>query len=521
MKLNALTTAWVKHLILILSAVFAVACGNGESTKQTGSGDAQKKNSPTQSHVNTPVQTQPEEPQIEEEILKISPQETLRTLLSTQQIEPMVDSDFRKHSEAKIRLGQMLFFDRILSGNRTTSCATCHIADRGTVDGFALPIDPASRGLVRRLVRPATADFVPRNTIGISNIGHKSFKAMFHDSRVAVDPNSPSGFSTPAGGETPMGLDSVVAAQSLFPLLAENEMLGAPGENDLSSLESSSAIWHRILDRVLSYREYRKLFYQAYPLQDPGSYGIEHLANALAAYEETAFRSDKSRFDSFLKGNDRALSPLQLEGALVFYSNKRCSGCHAGVLQTNHAHFAIGIPQFGPGKGDGINGLEDFGRGRVTGLAADMYKFRVPSLRNVALSAPYGHSGAYTKIESYIKHYRNPAEGLSTWDPSQVQLQSKKFPRDFFEAWRNPQIRQNLVDANQIPGIPLTDAEVKALAAFLTALNDDRFATVSMRPMHVPSGKRDFLGFLSNLNNTLNEQIRINLPIDLDIKFFD
>ena len=508
-----------KHLVLILPTVFIVACGNGESTKQTGSGDAQK-NSPVQSVVNTPVQSKPDVEDIDE-VFPLSPQETLRSLLSAQNIKPIANADFRKHSEAKVRLGQMLFFDRILSGNKTTSCATCHVADRGTSDSFALPIDPASRGFIRRLVKPSTADFVPRNTIGLSNIGHKTFKAMFHDSRVEVDVNDPSGFSTPAGPDTPHGLDSVVAAQSLFPLLSENEMLGAPGENDLSSLESSKAIWSRILRRVLSYREYRHMFHQAYPMLNPANYGIEHLANAIAAYEETAFRSDKSRFDSFLKGNDRAMSPLQLKGALVFYTNNRCSGCHAGVLQTNNAHFAIGIPQFGPGKGHGIDGLEDFGRGAITGKTEDMYKFRVPSLRNVALSAPYGHTGAYTKIESYIKHYRNPAEGLNAWDPMQVQLQTKKLPRGFFEAWKNPEIRQNLIDANQIPGIPLSDADVQALVAFMSALNDDSFARGPSRPVRVPSGKRDFIGFLSNLNISLHDQIRFNLPLDLDIKFFD
>jgi cytochrome c peroxidase len=517
LKLNQIVSKYVAFTFL---ATFAVACGNKEETKHSGSGDAQK-NSPVQSEIESPVQTKPDVKPNPEIPQPLSPQENLRSLLAAQNIKPIENADFRQHSEAKVRLGQVLFFDRILSGNRTVSCATCHIANRGSVDHFALPIDPASRGLVRRLNRPSTANFVPRNTIGLSNIGHKSFKAMFHDSRVALDPAAPSGFSTPAGAETPLGLDSVVAAQALFPLLSDVEMLGAPGENDLADLTSPTEIWSGILDRVLSYREYRNLFFQAYPLQDPSAFGIEHLANAIAAFEETAFRSDKSRFDSFLNGNNQSLNPLQLKGATLFYANNRCSGCHSGVLQTNNAHFAIGIPQFGPGKGHGIEGLEDFGRGAVTGKAEDMYKFRVPSLRNVALSAPYGHTGAYTKIESYIKHYRDPVAGLNNWDPTQVQIQPKRFPRDFFEAWQNPVARQNLIKANQIPGIPMTDDEVVALSAFMGALTDDSFDIERLRPTHVPSGKRDFLGFLSELNQTLNEQIRMNLPLDLDISFFD
>jgi len=508
----------IGKLFLLLVVTSVSACGSGKQHKHSGSGDAQK-NTPVQAVTQTPVQTKPIEEQIER---PLSPQVILRSLLAEQNIKPIADEEFRNHSEAKVRLGQMLFFDRILSGNKTTSCATCHIANLGTSDGVALHIDPASHGLVRRLNNPVASDFVPRNTIGLSNIGHKSFNAMFHDSRVEVDASAPSGFATPAGNETPTGLDSVVAAQALFPLLAENEMLGAPGENDLSSLPTASAIWSRILERVLSYREYRKLFYLAYPSEDPSSYGIEHLANAIAAFEETAFRADKSRFDSFLKGNDQAMSPIQLEGAILFYDKRRCSGCHSGVLQTNNAHFAIGIPQFGPGKGHGIGGLEDFGRGAITGLAEDMYKFRVPSLRNVALSAPYGHTGAYTEIETYIKHYRDPVAGLKNWDPTQLQLHTNKVPGGLLDAWRNPAILQNLIDANQVVGIAMTDAEVKAISAFMDALNDNRFAYgISQRPAQVPSGRREFLGFLSNLRQALNEQIRDYLPFDLDIKLFD
>lgn len=477
------------------------ACGTSNKFKEaSGSGDAQKSSSISQKELAKPVDDRPAVSQrpLDDQLLNSGGDAlALRQLLAAQKVSPLTDDQFRRHSPAKVKLGQLLFFDRILSGNMTTSCSSCHLFNRGSSDNLAMTIDAATRGVVRRLLNPKTTDFIPRNTIAISNLGHKSFVAMFHDSRVAVDGGHRSGFSTPAGDRTPPGLDSVVAAQALFPLLSDKEMLGEAGENELAGLKSSTAIWNGLLRRVMSYREYRELFYDAYPLAR--SYGIQHLANAIAAFEETVFRSDRSQFDAFLRGNDQAMSPSQLQGAILFYGNNKCSGCHAGALQTSNRHFAIAIPQFGPGKGHGINGLEDFGRGGVTGKPEDMYKFRVPSLRNIVLSAPYGHNGAFTKLGSYIRHYRNPVASMTNWNPAQVIVPTRKYPPNFFAAWLNPEIRANLTRANQIPGIAISDYDLQALKSFMTALTDDRFNNRSVRPIRVPSGRRDYLGLVPNL----------------------
>lgn len=520
----------------LVACVVLSSCGTADQFKgESGSGDVKKssaaapgKNTVAQKDLNTPDENRPAvgRPSVSQRPLDDYPASsvgdalTLRQLLAAQNVGPLTDDQFRKHSPAKVKLGQLLFFDRILSGNKTTSCASCHLFDRGSSDNFAMNIDAATRGMVRRSLNPKSTDFVPRNTTAISNIGHKSFTAMFHDSRVAVDGQHPSGFSTPAGDLTPHGLDSVVAAQALFPLLTDIEMLGEAGENELAGLESPTAIWNGLLRRVMAYPEYRSLFYDAYPLER--SYGIQHLANAIAAFEETVFRADHSQFDAFLRGSDRSMSPMQLQGAILFYGKSQCSNCHAGALQASNQHFAIAIPQFGPGKGHGINGLEDFGRGGITGRAEDMYKFRVPSLRNIVLSAPYGHNGAFTQLDTYIRHYRNPVASMTNWNPAQVRLPTAKFPTDFFTAALNPAIRANLAQANQIPGIPIDDQELQALKSFMTALTDDRFNSRSVRPLRVPSGKRDFLGLVPNFDFPLNRQsIFTMIPADLNMGFFD
>ncbi len=112
-------------------------------------------------------------------------------------------------------------------------------------------------------------------------------------------------------------------------------------------------------------------------------------------------------------------------GMRIFYGKAGCSGCHAGVFQTDHQFHAIAMPQIGPGKGDGDDGREDFGRERVTGSEAERYRFRTPSLRNIALTAPYGHAGAYNSLAAVVRHHLDPAGSLYAYDPGQRVLPSR------------------------------------------------------------------------------------------------
>ena len=179
----------------------------------------------------------------------------------------------------------------------------------------------------------------------------------------------------------------------------------------------------------------------------------------------------------------------------VFYGKAGCGDCHRGAFQTDHEFHAIAMPQIGPGKGDNsgshTDGHDDFGRERVTGDSMDRFKFRTPSLRNVALSAPYGHSGAYDSLEAVLRHHLEPINSLHTYQPEQATLP----PRADLDAldfivMENEERRQAIADSNELTSLtPLKEKEIQALLAFLHSLTDR--AALDMRsivPAAVPSG---------------------------------
>jgi cytochrome c peroxidase len=96
----------------------------------------------------------------------------------------------------------------------------------------------------------------------------------------------------------------------------------------------------------------------------------------------------------FIAGDDSALSGDAKLGALLFYGEAGCGGCHSGNFFTDEAFHVVSMPQVGRGKGNnGVNGNDDFGRFRESGVEADRYAFRTPSLINTAVTGPWGHAG--------------------------------------------------------------------------------------------------------------------------------
>jgi len=148
------------------------------------------------------------------------------------------------------------------------------------------------------------------------------------------------------------------------------------------------------------------------------------------------------------------------------------------------------MPQIGPGKGDGFDGHEDFGRQRVTGDLADRHKFRTPSLRNVALTAPYGHSGAINSLEAVIRHYVEPVQFIENYDIAQAVLPS----RDDLDAIdfivQNDPIRvAEIAGSNELRCVRLKEKQITYLIEFLHALTDPD--AIDLRrdvPKKLPSG---------------------------------
>ncbi len=419
-------------------------------------------------------------------------------------LDPIVDADFYDNGSpdlAKVRLGKHLFFDKILSGNDNISCATCHHALTNTGDGLSLPIGEGARGLgvTRDTGNGANAvhERVPRNAPPVFNLGARFFATMFHDGRVSQSAVLPSGFNSPAGIDLPLGLDNVLAVQAMFPVTSATEMAGQSGENAqadasaVGNLAGPGGVWQQLAAKLQAIPEYVELFMDAYgDIQQASDITYVHAANAIAAFEAVAWRADNSAFDRFLRGDRRAMSRSAKKGMKLFYGKVGCSECHSGVFQTDQAFHAIAMPQIGPGKGDGVDGREDFGRERVSGNRIDRYKFRTPTLRNVALTGPWGHSGAFNTLADIVRHHLDPDGSLENYDQMQAVLPARAdLDQLDFIVMNNSQRVENIANANKLGEKHLSDKEFSQLMDFLHALTDP--SSIDLRndvPRSVPSG---------------------------------
>ena len=416
--------------------------------------------------------------------------------------EPITDADYFENgapSELKVELGKLLFFDKILSGNRNISCATCHHPLTGTGDLLSLPVGEGGRGLGPTRSTEQGADTiyerVPRNANDLFNRGAREFTTLFHDGRVAALDPTHSSFETPAGEHLPTGLDNALAAQAMFPVTSATEMAGQAGENEIADFSAQAnfpAIWEELAVRLKEIPAYVEKFQAAFPNQIQSADDIQytHAANAIAAFESVAFRADRSPFDAYLRGESKALSQTARQGMALFYGKAGCANCHSGPFQTDHQFYAAAMPQIGPGKGDGWQGLEDYGRERVTGSDQDRYKFRTPTLRNVVLTGPWGHDGAYNQLDDMIQHMLAPIESLNNYTANKATLpyNTTLEPLDFALLAR-PEYKQSITEANTLQATQLTPEERSELLQFLESLTDPYTLNFAQHiPMRVPSG---------------------------------
>jgi cytochrome c peroxidase len=417
---------------------------------------------------------------------------------------PVSDNDFyitKDDNPAQVELGKFLFYDKILSGNKNISCATCHHSLTDTGDGLSLPVGEGGKGLgVTRNTgnrRHAIVERVPRNAPPVFNLGANEYIAMFYDGRVEFDPSYPSSCLSPAGDDLPEGLDGPLACQAAFPVTSPAEMAGQRGENKVANAAANGnlpRVWNLLTKRLRRNSEYVQLFKAAYPeeIQKKGHITFTHVANAIAAYEAVAFRADNSPFDQYLRGNRKALSKSAKKGMRLFYGKAQCGTCHTGKFQTDHSFHATAMPQIGPGKGHGQSGHEDFGREDVTGDVEDRFKFRTPSLRNIALTAPYGHDGAYDTLEAMVRHQLDSVVAINSYDKEQVSLPSRKdLDQIDFQVQDNETLVGNIAAANELESVELSDKQFRNLMAFLHALTDPNSLDLRKTvPKKVPSKLR-------------------------------
>ena len=320
-------------------------------------------------------------------------------------------------SDELFALGQALFFDKVLSGNQGVSCATCHWPELATGDDRTLPRGVGGIGLGSNRLGGA---IVPRNSPTVLNT--HMLDEVFWDGRIS---HAGATLVTPAGATLSTEMRAffdpqweLLAAQAMFPPTSRDEMRGAVGENDIADVPDADfqGIWDALRDRLIAFRSYQDLFLNAYPaLSSIAEIEFAHAANALAAFEVRAFAKTDSPFERFVRGDANALTEEQVRGGREFFGSGNCVQCHSGSRFTDQDFHNIGLPQLGPGKGDGVGGVEDFGREGVTNDRPDRYRFRTPSLLNVALTAPYGHAGQYASLRNMVQHYTNPTQRLGDY----------------------------------------------------------------------------------------------------------
>lgn len=253
-------------------------------------------------------------------------------------------TDFDKTIDSEIKLGQLLFFDPILSKDKSISCASCHNPEFAFADSVTLSIGVGGK-------------LGTRNTPSVMNM--LSRPAFFHDGRA----NS-------------------LQEQAIGPI--EN-----PLEMDLKFSEAVS--------RIKNSEHYKYYFNKIYT-KSPDSTSI---LNALAAFQNSLESDGSAPHDLWMNDEDTsALSEVQKRGRQIFLNKGKCFDCHFGPDFTGDQYRNIGTY-------DGKH-LIDEGRFVVTKDSNDLGKFKVPGLRNVSLTAPYMHNGMFKTLEEVIDYYNNP-----------------------------------------------------------------------------------------------------------------
>ena len=277
-------------------------------------------------------------------------------------------------SPAKIALGRALFWDPVLSGGKDVSCASCHHPASGYADALDLSIGSNGQGLgsARHFRAPNDIAFVKRNSPTILNA---AFNGMATD-----------GSCQPATAAMFWDLRALsLETQSVMPVATLEEMRGHHYAEGVA-LDS-------VVARLRGIAAYRPLFSAAFAEATPIS--AANIGKALACFERTLVATD-APFDQYMRGDKSALTAQQVQGLSDFVTSG-CAKCHSGPMLSDYQLHVLGVADNGknPASDAGANGS---------------YAFRTPSLRNVALTAPYMHSGTLPNLTAVLNFY-DPGRG--------------------------------------------------------------------------------------------------------------
>jgi cytochrome c peroxidase len=318
----------------------------------------------------------------------------------------------------KVELGRHLFYDKRLSDNGTQACASCHEQELAFTDGRATGLG-------------STGQAHPRGSMSLANVAYAATLTWANN------------------------LVRELEAQALVPMFGENPVeLGLAGRED------------QLLERLRADAVYQSLFEAAFPdASDP--FNVTNVTRAIASFERTLI-SGNSAFDRHTRGDDSDFSESAKRGEELYNSERfECFHCHGGFAfadSVNHLrkpaevffhNTALYNIDFQGGYPPDNTGLYE-----ITGVRADMGRFKAPTLRNIAVTAPYMHDGSIATLSEVLDHY---AAGGRT-------LADGPYAGRGFD---NPLKSEFLHGAS--PG--MTEQERQDLLAFLESLTDQEFLT--------------------------------------------
>ncbi|MEO0324122.1 MAG: MbnH family di-heme enzyme [Myxococcota bacterium] len=320
-------------------------------------------------------------------------------------------------SEAKVELGRRLFYDTRLSGNETQSCASCHVQSLAFTDGRAQSVG-------------STGEEHPRSSMSLANVAYSATLNWANPNIRELEP------------------------QALGPLFGETPVeLGMAGRQD------------ELVERLRGEAVYQEFFPTAFPdASDP--FTVARVLDALASFQRTLV-SGRSPYDAYLNGDSDAIGESAKRGEALFFSeDAECFHCHGGFnfsASLTHEGQVFETLSFQNNglydlDGRGLYPEPNFGLFEFSEDRRDMGSFKPPTLRNIAVTAPYMHDGSIATLEEVVQHYaaggRNVTEGPNVGDG-----------------------RLNPNKSIFVNGFELTPERQADLVAFLESLTDEAFLT--------------------------------------------
>ncbi len=266
-----------------------------------------------------------------------------------------------------VQLGRMLFYDPILSADSSQSCASCHLPEGSFTDNKAVSV--GIDGVAGR-----------RSSMSLLNVGYVT-NGLFWDGRVQS-----------------------LEQQALRPV------------EDVIEMHNK---WQNVISKLKTHPVYPAMFRKAFGIPDRDSITKELAAKAMAQFERILISSGESKFDEYQRGNKDIFDDEELDGKLMFFDegkdynlpDAQCFHCHGGITLTGNQYFNNGLDDV-----TSLDAFVDLGRGAVTGNRNDKGKFRSPTLRNIAMSAPYMHDGRFLTLEEAVAQYADNGFGVENED---------------------------------------------------------------------------------------------------------